>query len=209
MTGSVERKRAGAELAKRMFDISASAAGLVILSPLLLLVALAVAVTSRGGIFFVHPRVGRFERTFPCYKFRTMAAHAPVAGSHEVSSQWITPVGKFLRRRKIDELPQLYNVLRGEMSLVGPRPCLPSQDEVIAARRKRDVFTVRPGIAGPAQLASIDMSTPEKLAEADAAYIARRDFLGDLRIIAATIRGRGAGDAVFRDEAQKNSSRRK
>jgi O-antigen biosynthesis protein WbqP len=192
-----------------MFDISASAAGLVILSPLLLLVALAVAVTSRGGIFFVHPRVGRFERTFVCYKFRTMAAHAPVAGSHEVSSRWITPVGRFLRARKIDELPQLYNVLRGEMSLVGPRPCLPSQDEVIAARRKRDVFTVRPGIAGPAQLASIDMSTPEKLAEADAAYIARRDFLGDLRIIAATIRGRGAGDAVFRDESQKNSSRRK
>jgi O-antigen biosynthesis protein WbqP len=82
------------------------------------------------------------------------------------------------------------------MSLVGPRPCLPSQAEVIAARRARNVFAIRPGITGIAQLAAIDMSTPEQLAEADSSYMHSRSFLGDLRIIAATVLGRGAGDAV-------------
>ena len=99
---------------------------------------------------------------FTCYKFRTMAQGAPLAGSHEVSGSWITPIGRRLRSLKLDELPQLFNVLRGDMSLVGPRPCLPNQAEVIAARRARDVFNIRPGITGIAQLTSIDMSKPEQ-----------------------------------------------
>lgn len=183
---------------KRTFDLVVSALGLVGLAPVMLVIAWLIARSSPGGALFVQARVGKSEKPFDCYKFRTMAHGAPVAGSHEVSGSWITPIGRRLRSLKLDELPQLYNVLRGDMSLVGPRPCLPSQAEVIAARRSRGVFEVRPGITGIAQLASIDMSTPEKLAQADRRYIDTRTFWGDLRIIVATALGGGSGDAVSR-----------
>jgi O-antigen biosynthesis protein WbqP len=183
---------------KRTFDLLVSAVGLILLAPVMLIIGWLVARSSPGGALFVQTRVGRSEKLFACYKFRTMAHGAPVAGSHEVSGSWITPIGRRLRSLKLDELPQLFNVLRGDMSLVGPRPCLPNQAEVIAARRARDVFDIRPGITGIAQLASIDMSTPEELAEADRRYMASRTFLGDLRIIAATVLGGGSGDAVNR-----------
>jgi O-antigen biosynthesis protein WbqP len=181
---------------KRAFDFVVAALGLVLLMPAMLIIGYLVARSSPGGALFVQARVGRSEKTFDCYKFRTMAHGAPVAGSHEVAASWVTPIGKRLRSLKLDELPQLFNVLRGDMSLVGPRPCLPNQAEVIAARRARNVFAIRPGITGTAQLASIDMSTPEQLAEADRRYMQGRSFLGDLRIIAATVLGGGAGDAV-------------
>jgi len=164
----------------------------------MLIIAGLVSRSSPGGAMFVQSRVGKSEKLFRCYKFRTMAHGAPVAGSHEVSGSWVTPIGRRLRSLKLDELPQLFNVLRGDMSLVGPRPCLPNQAEVIAARRARNVFEIRPGITGIAQLASIDMSTPEQLADADRRYIDTRTFLGDLRIIAATLIGGGSGDAVVR-----------
>jgi len=183
---------------KRTFDLLVSILGLIFLAPVMLIIAWRVARSSPGGALFVQARVGRSEQLFDCYKFRTMAQGAPVAGSHEVSGNWITPIGRRLRSLKLDELPQLFNVLRGDMSLVGPRPCLPNQAEVIAARRARDVFDIRPGITGIAQLASIDMSTPDKLAEADRRYMESRTFLGDLRIIAATVLGGGSGDAVIR-----------
>lgn len=181
---------------KRAFDFVVAAFGLVLLMPLMLVIGGLVSRSSPGGALFVQARVGRFEKPFDCYKFRTMAHGAPVAGSHEVSANWVTPIGRRLRSLKLDELPQLFNVLRGDMSLVGPRPCLPNQVEVIEARRALNVFAIRPGITGIAQLASIDMSTPEKLAEADSRYIDERSFLGDLRIIAATVLGGGAGDAL-------------
>jgi O-antigen biosynthesis protein WbqP len=183
---------------KRTFDLLVSVLGLILLAPVMLIIAALVSRSSPGGALFVQARVGKSEKLFRCYKFRTMAHGAPVAGSHEVSGSWITPIGRRLRSLKLDELPQLFNVLRGDMSLVGPRPCLPNQAEVIAARRARHVFDIRPGITGIAQLDSIDMSTPEKLAEADRRYIDSCTFLGDLRIIAATALGGGAGDAVIR-----------
>lgn len=183
---------------KRTFDFLVSAVGLIILMPVMLIIAFFVARSSPGGVLFVQARVGKSEKLFKCYKFRTMAHGAPVAGSHEVAESWITPTGRRLRSVKLDELPQLFNVLRGDMSLVGPRPCLPSQIDVIAARRARDVFRIRPGITGTAQLASIDMSTPEKLAQADSFYIENQTFMGDLRIIAATVLGGGSGDAARR-----------
>ncbi|MDP3691022.1 sugar transferase [Bradyrhizobium sp.] len=183
---------------KRTFDFFVSACGLIVLMPFMLIIAWFVARSSPGGVLFVQTRIGKFEKPFRCYKFRTMAHGAPSAGSHEVDDSWITPTGRRLRSSKLDELPQLFNVLRGDMSLVGPRPCLPNQSEVIAARRARDVFRIRPGITGPAQLASIDMSTPEKLAEADASYIENQTFTGDLRIVAATVLGAGSGDAANR-----------
>jgi O-antigen biosynthesis protein WbqP len=183
---------------KRTFDFVVSALGLIVLMPVMLTIAYFVARSSPGGVLFVQARVGKSEKSFQCYKFRTMAHGAPVAGSHEVAESWITPTGRRLRSAKLDELPQLFNVLRGDMSLVGPRPCLPNQSDVIAARRLRNVFSVRPGITGTAQLASIDMSTPERLAQADSQYIENRTFMGDLRILVATVLGGGYGDAVSR-----------
>lgn len=183
---------------KRTFDLLVSAFGLIVLMPVMLIIACFVARSSPGGVLFVQTRVGKSEEPFQCYKFRTMAHGAPIAGSHEVSESWITPTGRRLRSAKLDELPQLFNVLRGDMSLVGPRPCLPNQGDVIAARRARNIFRVRPGITGMAQLASIDMSTPEKLAEADSCYIENRTFIGDLQILAATVLGGGSGDAASR-----------
>lgn len=183
---------------KRTFDFIVSALGLFVLMPFMLTIAYFVSRSSRGSVLFVQDRVGKSEQPFRCYKFRTMAHGAPVAGSHEVAESWITPTGRRLRSAKLDELPQLFNVLRGDMSLVGPRPCLPSQIDVIVARRARNVFGIRPGITGIAQLASIDMSTAERLAEADHGYILNQTFMGDLKIIAATVLGAGYGDAVRR-----------
>ena len=183
---------------KRTFDVLVSALGLIFLMPVMILIACLVSKSSRGGVLFVQTRIGKSEKLFQCYKFRTMTHGAPVAGSHEVAESWITPTGRRLRSAKLDELPQLFNVLRGDMSLVGPRPCLPVQTDVITERRARNVFSIRPGITGTAQLASIDMSTPEKLAQADSQYIESQTFMGDLRILAATVVGGGFGDAVGR-----------
>jgi len=181
---------------KRAFDFVVAASGLVLLMPVMLIIFYLVSRSSPGGALFVQARVGKSERLFDCYKFRTMAHGAPVAGSHEVAASWVTPIGARLRSLKLDELPQLFNVLRGDMSLVGPRPCLPNQADVIAARRARNVFDIRPGITGVAQLAAIDMSTPEKLSEADKSYMQGRSFFGDLAIIARTALGGGGGDAL-------------
>jgi O-antigen biosynthesis protein WbqP len=183
---------------KRAFDFLVSALGLIVLMPVMLVIAYFVYRSSPGSVLFVQSRIGKSEKLFPCYKFRTMAHGAPVAGSHEVDESWITPTGRRLRSAKLDELPQLFNVMRGDMSLVGPRPCLPSQIDVITARRARNVFCVRPGITGTAQLASIDMSMPERLAQVDSQYIENQTFIGDLWIIAATVLGGGFGDAASR-----------
>ncbi len=181
---------------KRLFDICAACLGLIILSPVLLVLVILVRRSSPGGAFFLQERVGRGEATFVCIKFRTMAAGSPNVGSHDAASSWITPLGRKLRAYKLDELPQLINVLKGEMSLVGPRPCLPSQSDVIAARRKRRVFSIRPGITGLAQLQGIDMSTPDELADADASYIQKAGFWQDIVLMLNTVAGRGTGDAA-------------
>src|SRR5690606_6377138 len=106
------------------------------------------------------------------------------------------PVGRFLRRTKLDELPQLWNILVGEMSFVGPRPCLPSQTSLIEARRARCLYEIRPGITGASQLAGLDMSVLDRLAAFDATYLDRMSIANDLRLILATIAGAGRGDRV-------------
>jgi O-antigen biosynthesis protein WbqP len=183
---------------KRTLDFLISAAGLILLMPVMLVIAFLVRRSSPGGALFMQTRVGRAEQPFQCYKFRTMASGAPQGGSHEVGESWITPLGRRMRAFKLDELPQLFNVMRGDMSLVGPRPCLPSQAEVIAARRKHNVFSIRPGITGLAQLGGVDMSTPDKLAEFDGRYVRTQTLSGDLMIIAKTVVGAGSGDAATR-----------
>lgn len=157
---------------------------------------LAIRVESSGNPLFVQQRVGKGQKGFFLFKLRTMSNDTEQRASHEISSSKITRVGRFLRRTKIDEFPQVINVLKGDMSFVGPRPCLPSQSELIEARQALGVFDIRPGITGPAQIAGIDMSTPEKLARADADYMKNRSFLGDLKLMVLTAKGSGSGDAV-------------
>jgi O-antigen biosynthesis protein WbqP len=155
--------------------------------PLIVAAALWVKTSSPGPAFFAQQRVGRNEKPFNCLKLRTMYVGTKSLPTHEVGEAAVTSAGRTLRRLKIDELPQLWNVLRGEMSLVGPRPCLPSQQELIERRRERGVYSLRPGITGLAQVEGIDMSDPEKLAARDAAYLRSRTFWMDLRIIVKTV----------------------
>lgn len=183
---------------KRLFDF-VLALGLALPAALLCLVC--VVVIRREDFapaIFRQIRVGRNLRQFTLYKLRTMSADTGDRASHEVSTAQITRVGRILRRTKLDELPQLVNVLKGDMSFVGPRPCLPNQEVLVAERDRRGAYSVRPGITGPAQLSGIDMSTPVELAEADALYAAHVDFAADLRYIFSTALGRGSGDAVRR-----------
>lgn len=181
---------------KRVFDILASAAGLIVFGPVILILTALVRRDSPGPGIFAQERVGRGERTFTCYKLRTMREGTISAASHDTPVSAVTHLGVALRKWKLDELPQLWNVLKGEMSFVGPRPSLPVQADVIAARRARGVFALRPGITGLAQVHEIDMSQPERLAEADARYLATRSFLGDILLIFQTITGKGRGDRV-------------
>ena len=170
--------------------------GLVLLSPVLVLVAIAIKLDSSGPALFLQDRVGKKQRVFTCVKFRTMAADTPDVPSHESSAYSITSLGGWLRSLKIDELPQLWNVVRGDMRLIGYRPCLPTQNEVIEAREKRGVFSELPGITGLAQVSKVDMSTPDRLADLDAKYIENRSCLYDLRLLMMTVSGAGSGDAA-------------
>ncbi|KQT55353.1 MULTISPECIES: sugar transferase [unclassified Aureimonas] len=176
---------------KRLFDVTASLAGLVVLGWLIGVLAFAIRRNSPGPGLLAQERVGRGGRVFTCYKLRTMHVGTASLGTHEHKGvAHITGIGRFLRRSKLDELPQLWNVLKGEMSLVGPRPCLPVQTVLIEARRRRGVLDVRPGITGKAQVMGVDMSEPERLAEIDASYIADATFFGDLALILRTVTGR-------------------
>jgi lipopolysaccharide/colanic/teichoic acid biosynthesis glycosyltransferase len=145
---------------------------------------------------FKQVRVGQHQRPFVLIKFRTMRLGTASVSSHLVNVESITRVGSLLRRTKIDELPQLLNVLLGDMSLVGPRPCLFNQDEVIKARSAQGVFAVRPGITGLAQVNGIDMATPELLADTDARMLKELNFAKYFKFIFMTILGKGSGDKV-------------
>ena len=170
---------------------------LVILSPLLLILVF-LGFLDTGFPIFRQVRVGRIQRPFILFKFRTMKPETASIDTHLVDPAYITQLGLFLRRTKLDELPQLWNVLKGEMSLVGPRPCLFSQNELIAERAARGVFAVRPGITGLAQIKGIDMSTPELLAQTDAEMIASFSLRHYFRYILLTLLGKGSGDRVVR-----------
>ena len=139
---------------------------------------------------------GRNQKPFTLVKFRTMKKDTASVASHLASSSSITKFGAFLRRTKLDELPQLWNVLKGEMSLVGPRPGLFNQDELTAERDALGVFKVRPGITGLAQINDIDMSTPKLLAVTDAKMIASLSWKDYFKYIFKTVLGKGSGDRV-------------
>lgn len=163
---------------------------------LLLLIWALVRLESSGPGIFAQERVGRNGRSFTCYKFRTMKTGTAHLGTHEVSASSVTRLGQILRRLKLDELPQIINILRNEISLIGPRPCLPVQIQLVEARRRLGVLTLKPGISGLAQVNGIDMSDPQQLAQCDARYKALQSLLLDLKIIMATALGSGNGDRV-------------
>lgn len=181
---------------KRVFDIILAVLLAIPALLITMLACLAIVFETRASPLFLQERVGFGKRTFRMLKLRTMSADTQTVGSHEVPAGSITRVGAFLRKTKIDELPQILSVLAGDMSFVGPRPCLPSQTEVVAARLQRGVYNVRPGITGRAQLLGIDMSTPEQLATVDEEYVKSRTFAGDIAIVCSTALGKGSGDAA-------------
>jgi len=181
-------------LGRKLIDIGFAVAVLAVFWWLLLAVWVLVKTGSEGPGIFAQERIGKGGAVFTCYKFRTMGKDTRQAGTHEISESAVTPIGAFLRKTKIDELPQVWNILKGELSLIGPRPCLPVQVELVAERRKRGVLGVLPGITGLAQIQGIDMSHPVRLARKDAEYIARCGLLLDLKIILATFTGKGQGD---------------
>lgn len=176
-------------IVRRFVDIGFSIGIIVVFWWLLIVVWLAVKLTSEGAGIFVQQRVGRYGKVFSLYKFRTMVEGTEQVGSHEVNGSSLTKIGKFLRKTKIDELPQIFNILQGNMSLIGPRPCLMVQQELVSARWKRGVFDVLPGITGYAQVQNIDMSEPELLAKVDEEYIKLRTLPLDFRILVSTVLG--------------------
>ncbi|MEZ2333308.1 sugar transferase [Mesorhizobium sp. RCC_202] len=171
---------------KRALDLAVAAPMLLLAAPILFVVMLAIRATSPGPAIFSQIRVGREGALFACRKLRTMRRETPSLPTHEAPANSVTAIGKMLRATKIDELPQLWNVLKGEMSLVGPRPCLPTQTELIERRRQLGVLTALPGITGLAQIKGIDMSDPKLCAETDAAYLKAASVGLDLKILLGT-----------------------
>ena len=181
----------------RVLDFLFSFFGLLFSFPVLFVISL-IGLFDTGSPLFVQERVGREKKPFKLVKFRTMSKDTASVASHLASSSSITSFGRFLRKTKLDELPQLWNVLKGDMSLVGPRPNLFNQEELINARDALDVYSVRPGITGLAQIKDIDMSTPELLAKTDAEMISTMSVANYFKYIFLTFAGKGQGDRVGR-----------
>ncbi|ELC9572517.1 sugar transferase [Vibrio vulnificus] len=179
----------------RLLDFLAAFFGLLFLWPILVVVTV-IGLLDTGSPIFVQERVGRNRKPFKLVKFRTMSVDTQSVASHLASTSSITKLGAFLRKTKIDELPQLINVLKGEMSLVGPRPNLFNQEELIKEREALGVYNVLPGITGLAQVQNIDMSTPQLLAKTDREMIDTLTIKNYFKYIIMTVTGSGSGDAV-------------
>jgi O-antigen biosynthesis protein WbqP len=179
----------------RFFDFIFSLLGLVCGFPVLLVIYL-IGLFDTGSPLFRQERVGRHQEPFVLVKFRTMKVDTASVASHLASASSITNLGGFLRKTKLDELPQLWNVLKGEMSLVGPRPGLFNQLELTTEREKRGIYAARPGITGLAQVNEIDMSTPALLAETDQRMLESLTLGNYFKYIFMTVAGKGKGDRV-------------
>lgn len=179
----------------RIFELITGIVLFILLIPVMGVISV-IGLFETGSPFFVQSRMGKNKVVFHLVKFRTMKRLTADLPTHLVSGDMVTKTGQFLRRTKLDELPQLINVINGTMSLVGPRPCLPTQIELIHERDKRNIFKMKPGITGIAQINNVDMSTPKRLARYD--YLLLRKF--SLRLyfycLLATAFGKGQGDAL-------------
>ena len=179
----------------RILDFIFASFGILFGFPILIILTF-IGYFDTGSPIFIQERVGRNKKTFKLIKFRTMTVGTASVASHLASSSSITKFGAFLRKTKLDELPQLWNVFKGEMSLVGPRPNLLNQQELISERQSRSVYSVRPGITGLAQVKNIDMSTPKLLAETDQRMMCSLTIKYYFKYIMMTVTGSGKGDAV-------------
>ncbi|AOT09687.1 sugar transferase [Pseudoalteromonas luteoviolacea] len=179
----------------RILDIFFSLFGLIFAMPFLLILYI-IGLFDTGSPIFTQVRVGRNKKPFTLVKFRTMKVDTASVASHLASSSSITRFGSFLRKTKLDELPQLWNVLKGEMSLVGPRPGLFNQEELTQARDAQNIYDARPGITGLSQVNEIDMSTPELLAKTDKQMLDGLNLTSYFKYILMTVTGSGSGDRV-------------
>ncbi|ELI5735670.1 sugar transferase [Vibrio fluvialis] len=179
----------------RLLDFTFALLGLLCLWPVFIIICI-LGYFDTGSPIFCQTRVGRDQKPFTLVKFRTMPVDTASVATHLVGKSSVTRLGAFLRKTKLDELPQLLNVLKGEMSLVGPRPCLFNQHELIIERQLRNVFDVRPGITGLAQVNEIDMSTPKTLAEWDEKMLSSLSLKSYFTYIFQTVLGKGSGDRV-------------
>ncbi len=170
---------------KRLFDLALALVITLFLIPLIVAVALAVRLTSPGPTLYWSDRVGRDNHIFKMPKFRSMSIYTPVTATHllENPDKWLTPIGSFLRKSSLDELPQLWCILRGDMSFVGPRPALFNQDDLTALRTEKGVHQLLPGLTGWAQVNGRDKLPMPKKVELDYEYLQRRSFLFDLKIL--------------------------
>ena len=166
-------------------------------SPIFFLVYL-ICFFESGNPLFIQKRLGKNKKPFNLIKFRTMFVDTPSVASHLVNIKSVTRFGKIIRSLKFDELPQIINVIKGEMSLVGPRPCLPSQTELIKYRQGYDIFSVKPGVTGLAQIKGIDMSKPEKLAKIESKMICSYSQLNYFKYLFLTFYGKGIGDRLIK-----------
>ncbi len=180
----------------RLFDFLFALFGLLALLPMLI-VLIVIGCYDTGSPFFIQERVGKNKKPFKLVKFRSMFVHTKSVATHLASSSSITKHGKFIRSSKLDELPQLWNVLLGDMSLVGPRPNLFNQEELIFERDKMLVYAFKPGITGLAQINNIDMSTPSLLARTDAEMMRNFGIKTYFSYIFATLMGKGSGDKIL------------
>ncbi|WP_165045731.1 sugar transferase [Adlercreutzia sp. ZJ138] len=179
--------RYGYRFIKRTFDIAVSGCGLIALSWLIAGTAVAVKVTSPGPVLFKQRRVGKGKKLFCIYKFRTMRIDTPDLPSHMIdANEWMTPIGATLRKYSLDELPQLINILKGDMSVVGPRPSLWSQFDLVSERDKYGANEVRPGLTGWAQINGRDELTIEAKSAFDGEYMRRRGIAFDFKCFLGT-----------------------
>lgn len=172
---------------KRLIDIFASLLVVISLSPVLIVFALIIKLQDGGSPFFKHQRVGKDGELFWFYKFRSMPVKTPIVESHETKKLQITPFGKFIRKTNLDELPQLFNIIRGDMSLIGPRPPIPSQTDLIELRKKNNSITLKPGLTGWAQVNSYDNMPDKVKADFDGEYVSQISFFKDVEIVLKTL----------------------
>lgn len=209
---AVDASRKKYRFVKRTLDVVLSFIGLTILLLPMGLIALAVYIDDPGKVIFSQKRVGRGGKRFRLYKFRTMRLDTPkYLATMDVDDpdKYITRIGKLLRKCSLDEIPQLFNVLKGNMSLVGPRPLIPQEEEIHEMRTRFGVYTVRPGVTGLAQIKGRDLVLPAEKVHYDVQYVAKFSFWSDIKILFATVPKIFGGDGVVEGYGHQEQSKEK
>jgi O-antigen biosynthesis protein WbqP len=176
------------KITKRLIDVTGATLLLLTLSPLLIIISLVIKIHDRGPIIFKQKRVGQFGKEFLFLKFRSMPVNTPNVVSTEVRKLNITPIGKIIRRTNLDEIPQMINVLKGDMSIIGPRPCLPDQESLIALRKANGSIKLKPGLTGWAQVNAYDYMPETEKADFDGEYCAKLSLWMDVEIVFRTLK---------------------